>query len=218
MFGLIWQQVKDLFPERKEARHVDVHLVARPQGIRQTVTPRPHTRYLSRDGLAFLRVGENTLSVHHLAPYPTWQGFKPLVHRGFSAYVEAVKPSGLTTVALRYVNKISFDPPRVELSDYFEFYPWVGAKIAEDYGPFIVGIVIPFEDDRDVLRLQLAMAEPENTSQLPVLLDLDYRTSQAQPAAAQAVADWLDVAHKHIEETFEGCIKDSLRARFGETA
>ena len=51
-----------------------------------------------------------------------------------------------------------------------------------------------------------------------MLLDLDYYTLAPDSVPIDSIADWLEVAHGHVEEVFEACIGDKLRTMFGEVA
>ncbi len=215
-FGLIWEKVQVVFPQREELRHLDVRLVPGPEGVQQKVTGQARVKYLQQDGLSFMQVGENVVSVHRLKPYRTWAEFKPVIVKGFSAYTQQAKPSGIRRAGLRYINRIPIPAQNGELVDYFDFLPSVGPAMLKEYGPFIVGIDVPFEEGRDGLRIQLASAQPESDDEVPVMLDLDYRTLRADSLSLDGVEEWLELAHGRVEDTFEGCIKDALRNMFAQ--
>ncbi len=214
--GLIYEKIKDSFPKRRQVQEVETSIVVGPEGVEHKVTPIDRMQFLREDEKALIQVGPNLLAVNHLKPYPTWQKFLPLIRQGVDAYVGAASPKGIHRVGLRYINRIEIPVARVELEDYFEFRPFVGAGLPQDYGAFIVGIQIPFEDSRDALRLQLASAAVEIPSTVAVILDLDYFLAQPGGVPIEQVFEWIEIAHCHVERVFEACVTDRLRQMFEE--
>jgi uncharacterized protein (TIGR04255 family) len=219
--GLVYEKVRDRFPKRREVPAVELSIAIGPRGVvpeaRTTdQIPIQRIQFLRDDEKVVIQVGPNLLAVNHLRPYPTWQEFVPLIQQGFEAYRDAANPKGIRRIRLRYVNRIEIPGERVSLENYFEFRPFVGERLPQDYGAFIVGIQIPFEDSRDVLRLQLASARVETSHTVAVMLDLDYFLAQPGAVSQDEIFTWIDVAHNHVEEVFEGCITDSLRRMFDE--
>jgi len=214
--GLVYGKIRDGFPIRRQAKAFEVSVAAGPEGIGQQVLTTNRMQFLREDEKALIQVGPNLLAVNHLKPYPTWQEFLPLIRHGFEAYLIAARPKGIRRIGLRYINRIEFPGERVELADYLEFRPFVGERLPKDYGPFIVGIQISFEDSRDALRLQLTSATVETPGTIAVMLDLDYFLAQPGGVSQDDVFKWIEVAHGHVEEVFEACITDRLRQMFGE--
>lgn len=80
--------------------------------------------------------------------------------KGFGAYSDAASPKSIQRIGLRYINRIEIPGSEVEVENYFGFYPFVGNKLPQKFAPFIVGIDIPYENSRDMLRLMLASVKP----------------------------------------------------------
>ncbi len=217
MPALIYDKLREEFPEREPVKQIATSVSGDEGGAQPHLAVMRRMRFKREDGKAIVEIGANYLLASHLRPYPGWEKFLPLVERVFSTYKEVTSPKGLRRVGLRYVNKVEFQEERVKLEDYFDFYPFVGDGLPQDHGPFICGIQIPFEDDRDILRLQMESAAPDQPGNVTaILLDLDYFLARARGIGLPDVFEWLKKAHAHVVETFEGCIKDSLRERFDE--
>jgi len=214
--GLVYEKVRDDFPKRRQARAFETSISAGPKGVEQEVRTLYRMQFLREDEKALIQVGPNLLAVNHLKPYPTWQEFLPLIQKGFDAYRDAAAPKGIRRIGLRYINRIEIPGQRIELEDYFEFRPFVGPRLPQEFGPFIVGIQVPYEDSRDTLRLQLANASVETPNTVAVILDLDYFLTRPGKVSLDNVFEWVDVAHSRVEEAFEACITDRLRQMFEE--
>jgi uncharacterized protein (TIGR04255 family) len=105
----------------------------------------------------------------------------------------------------------------IELPDYFDFYPHIGTRLPQQHGPFICGLQLPFDDERDLVRVQLA-DQPRDNGRAVFLLDIAYFLNIAGSVRFEDALDWFGTAHDRVEVVFEGCIKDGLRENFGEVA
>lgn len=212
MPGLIYEKVRDTFPKRHQVKVVDVGIAPQTLG-RVRATDR--VQFLDEDEKALIQISPHFLAVNHLEPYPSWEEFLPLIESGLEAYRGVADPKDIHRIGLRYINRIEFAEQRIDLEDYFEFYPFVGPKLPQLFGPFIVGIQVPY-DDRHILKLSLTMAHTETPNTIAVALDLDYSLVKPGEVALDNVFEWLSVAHDRIEDAFEACITDRLRQIFGE--
>jgi len=214
--GLVYEKVRNEFGKRRLVKAFEASISGGPEGIEQQMRTTDRMQFLREDEKALIQVDRNLLAVNHLKPYPTWQEFLPLIQQGFTAYREVASPKGAQRIGLRYINRIEFPGQRIELEDYLEFRPFVGPNLPQDFGPFIVGIQVPYEDSRDILRLQLASAAAQTPDIVAVMLDLDYFLAQPGQVALDNVFEWVEVAHGHVEKAFEACITERLRGMFEE--
>src|SRR5437870_6032139 len=122
--GLFYSKVRNRFPKTKNVQFLDFQLRGTPKGLEQKVEPGPpRSQFFAADEKALLQVGPNILAANHLAPYPTWQRFKPIMLDACRTYDEIVRPTGFERIGLRYVNRLDFAEETVRLEDYVSFYP-----------------------------------------------------------------------------------------------
>jgi uncharacterized protein (TIGR04255 family) len=215
--GLVYEKLRNNgFPKRIPVTDVEVDNTQSEGRIRQEFKTVDRVRFSREDAKAFIQVGPNRLSIHHLKPYPSWEKFEPLIGKGFDAYFGAASPKSIQRIGLRYINRIEIEGTEVELENYFGFYPFVGDKLPQKFGPFIVGIEIPHENSRDMLRLLLTNVVTSSPNTSGAVLDLDYFLAKPNEVALEKVFEWIDFAHNKVEEVFEACIRDPLRVIFGE--
>jgi len=214
--GLVYEKVQSEFGKRRLVQVFEASIAGGPDGVEQQVKTTDRMQFLREDEKALVQVDRHLLTVNHLKPYPTWQEFLPLIRQGFHAYLEVANPKGLQRIGLRYINRIEIPGQRIELEDYLEFRPFIGPNLPQDFGSFIVGIQVPYENSRNILRLQLASAAVQAPDVVAVVLDLDYFLAQAGQMASDNVFEWVELAHTRVEEVFEACITDRLRQMFEE--
>lgn len=212
--GLVYERLKDEFPLRRPLRQVGVQVQMGAEGFSLQPQFEEGMRFLRQDERAFVQLRPHRISVHHLAPYPHWEGFKPLIEKGYRAFLDVLPESRFQRIGLRYINRIVLPDSHVELSDYFNLYPSVGPGLPRDFSAFGVYLLFPFEDGRDALQLRLGNEQPEGEEALVVLLDLDYFLAQEERVTVQNALDWVEQAHKYVVSAFEGTITDRLREQF----
>ncbi|MGE0133147.1 MAG: TIGR04255 family protein [Blastocatellales bacterium] len=215
----IYESVKDSFPKRKLAQSYEASVAFAPEGNRQHLKSMPRWQFLRADEKALIQVEANLLSVNHLKPYPSWPEFLPIIRQAYDAYRAIAEPKGLHRIGLRYINQIEIAGNQIVLEEYFNFFPTLNWQApGQGFVAFSTGVHIPFDDARDILKLQMASGASNNPDALDVLLDIDYFTGKSGEVGFDQAFDWIEQAHLRVGEAFEGCITDSLRKLFGEEA
>lgn len=212
ILGLVYEKLRRTFPIRRSAKMLSVG-ISEVKGEFRT-TDRMH--FLRKDEKALVQVGQHLVSINQLKPYTSWQKFLPLIKKGVEAYREVAAPESIHRIGLRYINRIEIPATPIEMEDYFEFRPFIGAKLPQDHGPFMVGIQVVYEDSRDSLKIELSSAHSEKPNVLAATLDLDYFLVKPGAVQLDGVFKWAKVAHARIEDAFEGCITSRLRKIFRE--
>lgn len=213
--GMLFGVLKDSFPIKEKRNAKNIQIIAGPNGPEQSVTVVEQIIFFSEDRRSLVLVGQNILSINHLAPYPGWHNFFPLIDRVFTIYRGMVAPIVFERIGLRYLNIISLSNGPNKLSHYFDFHPHIGKDLPQDFMSFLTGCIFPFNMGSDMCKVELTNAAPKNPSDRTMLLDLDYSTMLNHPVEVTNVSAWLNVAHENIERMFEGCIKDPVREILG---
>lgn len=171
-------------------------------------------QFASLDGLHLVRIGQQLLSVHVLAPYPGWLAFRARIVQALQAYIEITKPIGVGRVSLRYVNQINLGKEPAELSDYFRipFEPPEGLDFT------VSSFFLRFEAIRPDRRklIQSFASLPGET--VAVILDLDLIREQFNGHADfdQSIMHEVDSLREIEQEAFEALITDKLRETFDD--
>jgi|SRR5450755_1500900 uncharacterized protein (TIGR04255 family) len=216
--GLVYEKIRTRFPIRRQAARITLGISASEEQAGPQFGTVPLMQFLRKDEKALIQIGPNLLSVNILKPYPSWQKFLPLIKKGVHSYCDVVLPKGIQRIGLRYINQIDFPDKNVKLEDYLEFRPFTGPNLPQDFGPFIVGIQVPYENSRDILSIRLASLPNTGISEdnAAMILSLDYVLLKRGEVALDDVFDWVETAHSHIEEVFEASISKNLRNLFEE--
>ncbi|MEW6409981.1 MAG: TIGR04255 family protein [Nitrospirota bacterium] len=214
--GLLYEKISGEFPVKQQQMGFGIGFQPKEGGIEQKVEMSQRMQFLRPDKSALVQIGPDLLAVNHLKPYPTWDTFKPMIFKNLEAYQTVAKPKGFKRIGLRYINKFEFDKSPIELTDYFNYYPFIPTNLPQMHETFQVRVEIPYEEGRDCLLLNFASTIPEKPDALSLLLDLDYIMAIPERVPLDQTSDWLEKAHTTIENAFEACITDKCRSHFEE--
>lgn len=204
--GMLYAKLKGTFPDKQQAR-IDVRRLPGAPPVQAV----ERMQFYTSDRTALVQVNEHFLSVNHLAPYTSWEEFRPLVEQSLEAYVDVAQPKGLRRLGLRYINRIVIPGPRAEMAQYFRFHPRVESGLPQDLAQFQCRIVAPFPEEKAFLHLQLLSQASPSDAELRFLLDLDIFTQECTVSEAPR---WADAAHQRLDEVFRACITDKTRDLF----
>ena len=136
--GLIYEKVKDEFPDKRQQIGIGVQLKPTEKGFEHKVEPTPpRIQFYKRDKTALIQVAPDLLVVNQLKPYMTWAKFKPMILDSLQKYRDIANPKGFKRVGLRYINKINIKAETIELSDYFDFYPYIPKNLPQLHISFL---------------------------------------------------------------------------------
>ncbi len=214
MPGLIYDELRDIFPGREPDRV----LLQAPSSSGPRVQYSEAISFLSKDSKVSVLIGPNILSVNHLEPYSSWEDFVPLIKRGLNAYTNVVEPEQLQNVELRYINDLRVPKEPSELEHYLNLRPFVDSSLPQNFRSFITGIQVPYEDQRDSLKIEVQGSSEAESDSVRLTLDLDYILLRTEEIDFEDVFDWLDVAHSRVEDAFEACVTDEMKRTFEEVS
>lgn len=216
--GLIYERLRNTFEKRTQETIVAVEVTPGISNTLPAFRTEERIRLTQADEQAFIILGKHSISIHHVKPYPSWEKFFPLIRQAFESYTSVAEPVGIHRIGLRYINRIEVDGGRVEPSEYFSLYPYVGPGLPEDYSEFATRVLFPYQGGRDLLKVELASGKPDRPNTMVSFLDLDYILAQPDSIEPNDAMAWIVDAHNHIENVFEESITNRLREQFREEA
>jgi len=212
--GVLYSHLKETYPKRDQRYVREVVMLVGPEGLREELLVTERSIFLAEDEGCAVQVGPRLLSVSCQKPYVHWEAFSERIMSVFNRVRDVIGIDAIGTMNLRYVNLIEIPEREVTLSDYFAFYPTLPPELPRVPEGFITGCEFAFHDNRDNCRVELTDAVPESTENNAFLLNIDYFLAEGQNVPPDGVADWLEIAHTHVRDIFEACIRDTLRDLF----
>lgn len=216
--GLMYQEIKAVFPTKRQTQVVEFEVQAENKQWSQRVKgSAERMQFFRADESALVQVGPHFLAINHLQPYPHWPGFKSLIFDNLDLYRRVANPVGFNRIGLRYINRIAIPETSLDLQQYFDFGPRLPASLAQSpMDVLLLRVGFPHDADGGRLLLTLASAPDAQEGSAAFILDLDFVTPAAPALWLADALAWVESAHDHIEAAFEACITDRLRELFEE--
>lgn len=213
--GLIYSELKEEFPQRDQSKAYGIsHRNQEGEPTAPKISSQERTQFKSEDEKSLIQVSPHFLSANRLRPYESWAEFLPIVQSGLEAYKSQVSPSGIDRISLRYINRIEIGKGEVDLEEKFNFGIRVEEEVPNDFFSFVAGMVTPFEEGRDALKIQMKESRSGDPDIKAVLLELDYSLIESEGVETDDVLEWLETAHEHAVNCFEAVITEQVRETF----
>lgn len=161
-----------------------------------------------RDGFAFSL----------LAPYTTWHEFSTEAKRLWDVYQKTVKSKkNYARIALRYINRIDFPSPSIEMSEYFNIYTFIPNTLPQVLRSFFFQLTMPLADPRSMVDIvqTLVPPPPEKRGYTSVLFDIDIYRTESIPMGENVWEAFGELATQK-SDLFEKCITQKTREIIGE--
>jgi uncharacterized protein (TIGR04255 family) len=199
--GRLFDKIGHEFSERHEIRPTISIAIDQAQGgpvPPQMATPAPVRLQLRRpDGTATVQLAPHVLGIIQNPPYRSWETFRDLVLNINKTYLGIAGLHEITRLGMRYINRIALDGP--DPNSIITTWPNFPANLQRRIALFLQRYELEYDHPEGVLVHQTGIQAAEE--QRFVMLDLDF-FSQVQRHAMPPPSDWLESAHRRIEEAF----------------
>lgn len=210
ILGRFYEQIEEDFPTIETHRGIGVQVeqdVPSPAIIMEE-----RTRFVSKDRTQLIQVGPGLLVANQLKPYKDYSSFRAFIQKTMDTYYMVAKPEGFRRIGLRYINRIEMTPDQ-SLEDVFH----IGFSIPKTFqsfpNPYLLRMEFTYCGGRDKLVVIFATAPPQKNSQNAAMLDFDYILVKPDEIKDNLL-EWVDEAHKNIEEAFHACLTESILQTF----
>ncbi|AKI96739.1 hypothetical protein IX53_01660 [Kosmotoga pacifica] len=213
--GLLYNKIKDLFPKRQQSNVPVLEIRKVPDGIEHRTGVEQFTEFSSDSHNIRIRISQTSLAILEQGKYSGWENIKSCINRVLEEFlkIEDINIDFFERIGLRYINIINIPKmSEYDLKEYFTFRPlWDNNKLPSSIKGFIVGSVFNYENNRDSCKIELTTIPGQKENHISFKFDLDYYTGSPNSVEVTNAKEWVECAHKNIEEAFEACITDELR-------
>lgn len=175
-----------------------------------------HIGYLFRsgDGKRICQARLNGFTMSRLAPYENWNALCDEARRLWDLYRSVAKPSKLTRLAVRYVNRIDIPLPLKDFKDYLRTVPEVSPDLPQGLAGYFMQLAIPLEDIKSLALINETIIEPASQNVVSVVLDIDIFRTTDLPADEEGTWAFFEELRFRKNQAFEACITDKARELF----
>jgi uncharacterized protein (TIGR04255 family) len=203
-----FRPIKRLYPIKREVsvgsavvsfgKNQSVSASNKPIGYVFVTSDKKQVFQARRDCFAFSR----------LAPYDTWDTFRDEARRLWSIFRRTAKPTQVSRVGLRYINRLDLPLPLNDFRDYIRTVPEVAPGLPQGLAGFFMQLNIPHEDIRCTLLLNQMMIEPPTPEVVSVVLDIDLFCGTDVPSDDDELWNFCEQMRSRKNKIFQACITD----------
>ena len=213
----LYEKIKDEFPNTEKRKEQHLKINTTEKGIENShLESTDRCVYLNNERTILIQIAPRMISISCLKPYPSWEVFREKIKLAYDILGELTEINEIDRIGLVYVDKIEIPEKRVELEEYFKFYPHLSNELPQVIGNFIIGCDFVYNEGRDLCRLQLTKAMPEKKENNAFLLTTDYFTAKVNSVKPGDAINWIEDAHIEIKKIFIGCITEKSEDLFNK--
>lgn len=210
--GVFYERLKEKFPHKNYGKEIETELIFIGENLQPKVTLSERAVFENRDKNIIVQIGAHYLAINHIPPYTRWENYLSAILEVLNTYSKISEPEEIEKIELRYINEFPVelfnDTDKLELSGYFNFYPYIGNSMEEDFDTFLMSVQKRYDDNVQKIR----MANKKES----IVLDITFFSERPNIVSLDQIIIWLEEAHSKNYEIFEGIIKQSLRVKLGE--
>ena len=169
----------------------------------------------SEDNKGIVQVRLDGFTFNKLRPYSNWEEFSDEAKRLWAQYLKIAKPSSVTRIALRYINRIELPMPFSDFKEYILTAPEVAVGIPQGLAGFFVRLAIPNEEI-GATAIVIETIEPikPDTNKLPLIFDLDVFKSVSMTPDTEKIWVTLNQLREYKNQIFERSLTDKTKELF----
>jgi len=206
------------YPTKKPLNYSTGHIELGPKSSATTTSEPIGFSWTSVDEKKIFQAKRDGFTFSLLAPYTTWPEFSAEAKRLWEVYWKTIKSKkNYTRIALRYINRIDFPVPSIEMSDYFNIYTFIPNTLPQSMSSFFFQLTMPLADPKSMVNIVQTLVPPPSEKQgyTSVLFDIDIYRTEAIPMG-ESVWDAFGELATQKTDLFEKCITQKTREIIGE--
>jgi len=215
VLGKVHEGLEAAYPTKKNRIHAEVQGQIGDQGTAAAATSkRIGFLFRSQDGKYIFQARLDGFTMSRLAPYERWEPFRDEARRLWDVYRSVAKPTKVTRLALRYINRLDLPLPIADLKHYLRTVPEVSSDLPQNLAAYFMQLRIPQEDIKSSLLLNQAIIDPARPGVASIVLDNDIFRVDDIPTNELGVWDFFEVLRQRKNDVFEASITDQARELF----
>lgn len=174
----------------------------------------PNVQVASADQKKRIILGRDSVAAHCSAPYCGWDALKPDVISSHNAFCKVYSPTGLTRMAVRYINRIVVPLEDLVLQDYFIGLPTIPMPSEPHLSRILERVIGELPETSDTFALSFASTDPTSPGTSQFLLDIEVSRNYAPETLPDDITEAVEVLRVEERDLFECMITPKTRALF----
>ena len=218
IFGRLYERVKASFPEREEGEIVTAAVALNPQAGQAPGTPqmlrRPRMTFSRDNRTRIIQVAERAITINALAPYPGWDGLRPLILDAVGPLSDIIQVPTAAQIVLRYLDRFELQDNPFRLGDWLNCDGALFPRNLANQSTALHQMQHPRGVGENFALTAACGPIPGKTPAHVVLLDTQIIRTGPVPLD-KGLGSLLDAMHDGIIQAFECAITEKLRDRLG---
>lgn len=169
----------------------------------------------SEDSKSIVQVRLDGFTFNKLRPYSNWEKFSGEAKRLWAQYLKIAKPSSVSRIALRYINRIELPMPFADFQEYILTVPEIASGIPQGLAGFFMRLVIPNEKiNATAIVIETIEQMKPDIKKLPLVFDLDVFKSVLIAPDTEKIWAILNQLREYKNQIFDKSLTDKTRGLF----
>lgn len=206
--GELFKRIHNEFPEMEPVMDLGVRFELSPQRIGHSMLPaRQRTKFTHKSQQLLLQLGPRIFTVNVLPKYPGWSKMRSEVIKWWEEATKVLKPTKITRIGLRYINRIDNLGKSETPGDWFRASAFVPAGILRSRGAFLSRIESEIDAEN---RVVVTMAEVKQDDERGIVFDIDRIIQKQVSLSKKTLAASIDSLHEEVWNVFQAAQTDRL--------
>lgn len=211
------RKIKSLIPDypREELRQLTQVTSFFGPEVKATTQQQPlGYAYFSTDGKQVFQARIDGFTFSRLEPYESWDAFSAEAKRLWPMYKDVAKPSKISRIAVRFINRLVLPGVRIEPEEYLNTFAHISNSLPDELrtiGPFLMSVRLLQNDLRGWMVLNESLAPIQSPGTVSVILDLDLFVEDPKISGDDELWHMFERLRERKNTYFEACITDKTR-------
>jgi uncharacterized protein (TIGR04255 family) len=168
----------------------------------------------SSDGRQSVQIKRAGFGFNRFAPYLGWEQFRNEAMDLWNTYRNLFPPDQITSIALRYLNRMRLPFPFSDFKEYLRTYPELAREIDTGLAGFLMSLTLPIADGAVTGTLtQTVEREGWDDSAIPLVFDVEVVREQDIPGD-EGIWDVLEELREFKNRLFFESITEKTKELF----
>jgi len=209
--GEFFKCIQDDYPEMEPLQEMGLQFEIGPLGLGQKILPpRPRMRFKHASRPLLVQLAENVLTVNVLAPYPGWDTMSRDVLDVWRRAEEVLKPSAITRIGLRYINRIERQSAEDHPGDWLRANEYIAPAVLRSAPAFLSRVEAHLDAENRIV-VTLGNQPPAAASGYgAIIFDIDLIIERELPPEQNVLSSEMNRLHEHVWQVFVSAKGDKL--------
>lgn len=172
-------------------------------------------QYITKDQKQLMQFKREGFSFNRLKPYSDWKSVKLSASSGWKIYNNIAQPLTLTRLALRYINKLTFDLSTESVHDYMILPIALPPEFQQStVDTFVYRTTINCRDNNLKAHYTLAREKTVQANEFSVIVDIDVFKELGEDVDDERVFEQLDTLRQLKNDLFFKTLTDKGIERY----